>query len=471
MDSPSKRSREERDEEVPAAIDPVEFEWSAAETSKRPHLSIQEASKLMALSSDMLELGTAGTARINWAADAVFRNEHLFRKICTLGQLSPIVHMSLKRAFPRQYAKAYPTMNIFQWVWNDLLAKMVQCVPWPTNEEKKTAGEVFFEGFSSKTRHAFPHVSGGILLEILQGENYTRPESPHTPKRDLDIFCSLAGTYDKATHEWLTKFSDRVRRATNSMQIHYAFTETAPEATYATMNAGSIFSQHKLDFGSYEQSAAGFGSICFTLISPTISVSTFIKDYFDLDFCKNYLTGAKLVVKQPGALLHKAHFFHDWTWNVNIFGGNHTRNIMHVAKRMLKYAERGYTITTAHRSRSYVAAVIYQHMNAMDRPSPSERKVDAHQWLCSGRAAALDNEKIRKAVDEWVNLEGFLCFLKPSTVVPARAYLKDIEAAHGSGFKSMEEWIKPYAEWLKKLQGTDFSVLEPLLSEKKKSTE
>lgn len=195
MNSPSKRLREEEEEEDFEEEMLREEEEQSPLVTKKPHLSVQEASKLLALPTDAQEIGTAGTGNINWFADSVFKNEHLFRKICTLGNFPPIVHMSLKRAFPRQHKKAYPSLDIFQWVWNDLKALIVQCVPWTdVRGTSDSAAEAFYQGFSPDGKRSMPHVSGSVLLQILQGEHYN-PEKDLFNRirlRDLDIFCRIS---------------------------------------------------------------------------------------------------------------------------------------------------------------------------------------------------------------------------------------------------------------------------------------
>ena len=482
MNSPTKRSREEGVDEgdVRTTIDPVEFEWSAAEISKRPHLSIQEASKLMSLSSDILELGTAGTPRINWAADAVFRNEHLFRKICILGQFPPIVHMSLKRAFPRQYAKAHPKQDIFQWVWNELLAKVVQCVPWHSDalyEHGQTAGERFRDGFSMEKMAL--HITGGVLLEILQGENYSTAaavaDSKNRGSRDLDIFCTLASKEKQSpTWDWYQRFSGSVLMSGRHMEPPCVVIkrDQSPAFEYDSSISGCLFSQHVLDFGAYAPSAAGFQSICLTLLSPAISVPQYIRQYFDLNYCKNFLSGRGLVVMSPKSVLHKTHRCHDLTQYVNVRDTASHTGISRIAGRFLKYADRGYSIVASPSRPDYLASVIYQLIAALGGPH-SLLKIDPKEWLDSGMEAALNSEYIRNINKQWVNFEKFVLFLNPKTAPIARIFLEEFHRSNSRDFPSPEEWIKPYAEWVQKLQDVDFSVLEPLLRkslEKKNSS-
>ena len=478
MNSPSKRPREEEEEEEAFEDEELlrEEEKQSPLVTKKSHLSVQEASKLLALPTDAQEIGTAGTGNINWFADSVFKNEYLFRKICALGNFPPIVHMSLKRAFPRQHKKAYPSMDIFQWVWDDLKALIVQSVPWSTDVRgtPDSVAEAFYQGFSPDFKQSMPHVSGGVLLQILQGEHH-KPEmhlSGNVIARDLDIFCRiLKGSKHAAIRDWWRNFCGTVDESGSRFmdpRVMCDVDDAWPSVEYDQMNSGCLFSHHKLEFCGYRPSHEGFSSVCLSMLSPSISVPFYMRKFFDLDFCKNYLTGERLVVMKPESLLHRKHACHDFTRYINLHGVSTVlsrtmhENIHRFACRLLKYAERGYTVFLKPSRREYIASVVYQLMIAMDRPSPSERKVDPRFWLDKGMDAAEDNKLIKDITDQWVNFEKFVMFLNPKTAPLARIFLR--EASTGTTFQPLEDWIKPYAEWVEKLQVVDFSVLEPLLA-------
>lgn len=204
------------------------------------------------------------------------------------------------------------------------------------------------------------------------------------------------------------------------------------------------------------------------MLSPSVSVPFYMRKFFDLDFCKNYLTGERLVVMKPESLLHKTHACQDLTRYINLYDVSSVScqmmhaNIRRFADRLLKYAERGYTLVTTPSRREYISSVAYQLMIANDRPSPSERKVDPRFWLDKGMDAAEDNKLIKDITDQWVNFEKFVMFLNPKTAPLARIFLRETQP--GATFHPLEDWIKPYAEWVEKLQMVDFSVLEPLLA-------
>jgi len=184
------------------------LEAAAPKKQFPPCMSIEEASRLLSWTGNTNELGTAWLPDINWAADAVFKNHRLLRQIAK--DFPPIVHMSLKRAFPREYKKAFPDMNIFEWVWKQISNEVDVFVPWRNEHEfgdeegYQKASQAFSVGFDPEMKYAVPHISGGVLLEILQGDVYT---STSQRGRDLDIFCTLTSQErQKQTGCWYLDF-------------------------------------------------------------------------------------------------------------------------------------------------------------------------------------------------------------------------------------------------------------------------